>query len=121
MPPRVNPHKCTGCAGRQESFCENACPGDLMAVSPETGKAYCRAATECWDCMSCVKACPAGALETRLPYQLGYFGARLRPIMGRTSITWKCRDIHGNESVYTFTNRTRAADEGVRGVPASGE
>lgn len=121
MPPRVNTHKCTGCAGRQESFCENACPGDLMAVSPETGKAYCRAATECWDCMSCVKACPAGALETRLPYQLGYFRASLRPIMGRTSITWKCRDIHGNESVYTFTNRTRAADEDVRGVPASGE
>ena len=83
------------------------CPGDLMAVSPENGKAYCRATNECWDCMSCVKACPYGALETRIPYQLGYYKATLRPIMGKDSITWKCRDIHGRESVYKYVNRLR--------------
>lgn len=81
-----------------------------MAVSPETGKAYCRATSECWDCMSCVKVCPSGALETRMPYQLGYFKASLRPIMGRNSITWKCRDIHGNEYVYRFANRIPKAE-----------
>ena len=58
MPPKVDTRKCTGCAGSAESCCERACPGDLMAVSPENGKAYCRATNECWDCMSCVKACP---------------------------------------------------------------
>lgn len=65
MPPKVDTRKCTGCAGSAESCCERACPGDLMAVSPENGKAYCRATNECWDCMSCVNACPYGALETR--------------------------------------------------------
>lgn len=74
---------------------------------PENGKAYCRATNECWDCMSCVKACPCGALETRIPYQLGYYKATLRPIMGKDSITWKCRDIHGRESVYKYVNRLR--------------
>ena len=71
------------------------------------GKAYCRATNECWDCMSCVKACPCGALETRIPYQLGYYKATLRPIMGKDCITWKCRDIHGRESVYKYVNRLR--------------
>ena len=85
MPPKVDTRKCTGCAGSAESCCERACPGDLMAVSPENGKAYCRATNECWDCMSCVKACPCGALETRIPYQLGYYKATLRPIMGKDS------------------------------------
>ena len=86
MPPKVDTRKCTGCAGSAESCCERACPGDLMAVSPENGKAYCRATNECWDCMSCVKACPCGALETRIPYQLGYYKATLRPIMGKDCI-----------------------------------
>ena len=107
MPPKVDTRKCTGCAGSAESCCERACPGDLMAVSPENGKAYCRATNECWDCMSCVKACPCGSLETRIPYQLGYYKATLRPIMGKDSITWKCRDIHGRESVYKYVNRLR--------------
>lgn len=106
MPPIVNPQKCTGCSPKEESRCEEICPGDLMAVSRETGKAYCRNPRDCWDCMSCVKACPNGAIETRMPYQLGYFKARLRPIMGKNVITWKCVDIYGKTRTYTYRNRT---------------
>lgn len=105
MPPIVNLKKCTGCSGRDESCCENICPGDLMAVNPETGKAYCRSPQECWDCMSCIKACPNGALETKIPYQLGYYKATLRPFMGKNTVTWKCRDIYGNEMTYKTKNR----------------
>ncbi len=107
MPPRVDTQKCTGCAGLPESCCERVCPGDLMAVSPATGKAYCRAPRDCWDCMSCVKVCPSGALETKMPYQLGYFSARLRPILGKDAIIWKCRDINGREQTYRYVNRRR--------------
>ena len=57
--------------------------------------------------MTSVKAYPCGALETRIPYQLGYYKATLRPIMGKDCITWKCRDIHGRESVYKYVNRLR--------------
>ena len=105
MPPRILIDRCNGCEGRAESFCEEACPGDLMAVDVAAGKAYCRSTNDCWDCMSCTKACPRGAIETRVPYQLGYHKATLRPIMGKKQITWKCVDIYGNETTYKYRNR----------------
>ena len=70
MPPRIDLNKCNGCGGKPETACEMVCPGDLMMLDPETGKARCRATGECWDCMSCIKVCPTGALQTRMPYQL---------------------------------------------------
>ncbi|PKN06715.1 MAG: 4Fe-4S ferredoxin [Deltaproteobacteria bacterium HGW-Deltaproteobacteria-8] len=107
MPPKVQHHKCNGCAGLPESRCEEACPGDLMVVDEATGKAYCRSTRDCWDCMSCTKACPAAAIETRIPYQLGYHKASLRPIMGKDRIIWKCVDIHGQETSYEYKNRLK--------------
>ena len=110
MPPRINSDKCNGCEGREEGYCEEICPGDLMAVNESTMKAYCRSTRDCWDCMSCVKACPRNAIETRVPYQLGYHKATLRPYMSKNSITWKCKDINGNEKVYKFKNRLETTE-----------
>lgn len=107
MPPRIDIAKCNGCKGRSESFCEEVCPGDLMYVDPKTGHSCCRSLRDCWDCMSCVKACPRGAIETRIPYQLGYYKASLRPIMGKNKIFWKCVDIHGKESFFSFETRKK--------------
>lgn len=109
MPPIVDPKKCNGCADREESFCEEACPGDLMYVG-EDGKSHCRATRDCWDCMSCVKMCPRNAIETRMPYQLGYHKARLVPIMGKNAITWKCTDINGKTVTYKYRNRLNVTD-----------
>ncbi len=110
MPPRVLPNKCNGCADREESRCEEVCPGDLMAVDPVTGKAFCRSTRDCWDCMSCTKVCPRAAIETRIPYQLGYHKASLRPIMGKNRIIWKCVDINGKESTFEYANRITQKD-----------
>jgi len=98
MPPVVVASKCTGCGA-----CENICPGDLMAV--EKGKACCRTKRDCWDCMSCVKACPAQAIEIRIPYQLGYYPAKLVPEVKEKSIIWTCTDIYGK--VEQFHVKTR--------------
>ena len=49
MPPKIDTHKCNGCNGREETHCEEICPGDLMALNPATGKAYLRAARDCWE------------------------------------------------------------------------
>jgi adenylylsulfate reductase subunit B len=106
MPPRVLVDKCNGCEELPESKCEEACPGDLMVVDGTAMKARCRNPRDCWDCMSCTKACPRAAIETRIPYQLGYHKATLRPVMGKGLITWKCVDIHGKETVYKYRNRT---------------
>lgn len=53
----------------------------------------------------CEQACPRNAIETRIPYQLGYYKATLRPFMGKNTITWKCTDIHGNVKEYKYRNR----------------
>ncbi|MDQ0286553.1 adenylylsulfate reductase subunit B [Desulfofundulus luciae] len=55
--------------------------------------------------MSCVKACPNGAIETRLPYQLGYYPAKLIPLVGSNKISWTVVDIHGKVERFTFKNR----------------
>lgn len=98
MPPVIVTSKCTGCGA-----CENICPGDLMVV--EHKKAYCRTKRDCWDCMSCVKACPAQAIEIRIPYQLGYYPAKLVPEVKEKSIIWTCTDINGK--VEQFHVKTR--------------
>ena len=105
MPPRVIADKCDGCRAEKEPLCEQICPGDLMALSEKTGKAYCRCTRDCWDCMSCVKICPQGALETRLPYQLGYYPAKLIPMMGTNRITWTSIAVDGTVERFVVPTR----------------
>ena len=88
MPPKVLVDKCNGCGS-----CNEVCPGDLMTLI--NCKAVCRDLRDCWDCMACTKACPRGAIETRIPYQIGYHPAKLIPTMSDKSIDWTCVDIHG--------------------------
>ncbi len=79
-----------------------------MAFNRKTGKAFLRSSRDCWDCMSCIKVCPRNALEIKIPYQLGYYKASLKPVMGKNTVTWKCRDINGKETVFHFENKKRA-------------
>jgi len=104
MPPKVDIQKCDGCKAEKEPLCVQICPGDLMVLG-ENLKAYCRMLRDCWDCMSCVKACPKGAIETRIPYQIGYHGAKLIPMLGTDTITWTCIDIYGNVERFIYKNR----------------
>ena len=38
------------------------CPNDLMILDPEEMKAYNQEPDACWECYSCVKICPQGAI-----------------------------------------------------------
>jgi len=111
MPPITDLEKCDGCQGEGEPLCEQVCPGDLMRLG-EDKKGFCIMARDCWDCMSCIKACPKGALETRIPYQIGYRDAKLVPMMGTDSITWTCVDLKGKTDRYQFTTRGACAGGG---------
>lgn len=104
MPPKVEREKCDGCKAEKETLCEQVCPGDLMTLD-ENKKAICRMPRDCWDCMSCVKICPKGALETRIPYQIGFHGAKLIPLMGTDTITWTLIDINGKVERFHYINR----------------
>lgn len=102
MPPVIDKEKCSGC-GR----CEEICPGDLMEIDETTNSAFCRATRDCWDCMACVKECPTGAIETRIPYQLGYYPARLIPKKKEKEIEWTLIDIHGNVEKMTVETHNK--------------
>lgn len=98
MPPIVKTDKCVGCGA-----CEDICPGDLMVL--RDGKAAIRSSRDCWDCMSCVKACPSKALEIRIPYQLGYYPASLKPEVRGKEIVWTVTDIRGKEETFAVKVR----------------
>lgn len=81
---QIDKERCSGC-GR----CMDICPGDLIYLDKDQ-KSQMRNAADCWDCMACVKTCPAGAIETKLPYSLAEFGAHLIPRVSETKICWEC-------------------------------
>ena len=67
MPTFVDPSKCDGCKGGEKTACMYICPNDLMILDPQEMKAYNQEPDACWECYSCVKICPQGAITAR-PY-----------------------------------------------------
>ena len=106
MTVRIDLQRCNGCGKQQESCCEEICPGDLFyRVS---GKAVLREAGDCWDCFSCVKACPREALSVELPFQISEAQNRLTARIQKQSITWKLLNKNGHTVAhYTIQNRKK--------------
>lgn len=112
MPPLVDPTRCDGCPQEAEPPCVQVCPGDLMVLDAERKLAYCREEADCWDCMTCVKACPRQALCTRLSYQLADVPAELVPRPSEDHITWTLVDCRGRTETFTVRVRNPEAEEG---------
>ena len=49
---------CDGCG-----HCVDICPSDIMHIDPTTRRAYNIEPNFCWECYSCVKACPQNAID----------------------------------------------------------
>ncbi len=107
MSVKVDKERCNACKQLDEPQCVKLCPGDLMKINPQDGKAQMRAAYDCWDCLVCVKSCPRQALQTKLPYQLANYKASLVPKMEKDKIHWTCTDVNGN--VEEFDIKTKEA------------
>lgn len=97
-------NQCNSCRGKDEPFCVKYCPGDILSVDSETGRPYIRNEADCWDCMVCVKSCPFGAIETRLPYPLASYEASLKPRVLADRIIWHLKDVSGREEVFEIKN-----------------
>ncbi|MFP3256802.1 MAG: 4Fe-4S dicluster domain-containing protein [Candidatus Nanopusillus acidilobi] len=111
MPSLVIAEKCDGCKGKTEPLCEQICPMDIMKLDPATGKARNIAPRDCWDCMACVKSCPNQAIITKIPYQIGGYGAKLVPLMSETSIIWTLTFPDGSFRQVTMPIRKEKFEE----------
>lgn len=106
MPVVVDREACNACNGSRQPPCVRLCPGDLMFISSDHGKAELRADADCWDCYACVKGCPQEALEVRLSYQVALRGASVRPhILSSDKIEWTAVDRQGNVEQWVIPTK----------------
>ncbi len=60
MPTFVYMTRCDGCGQ-----CVDICPSDIMHIDRTYRRAYNIEPNFCWECYSCVKACPQHAIDVR--------------------------------------------------------
>jgi adenylylsulfate reductase subunit B len=93
MPSFVDPTKCDGCKGGEKTACMYICPSDLMVLNVESMKAYNQEPDQCWECYSCVKICPQGAISVRAYSDIVPLGGVVQPMMSSDSIMWTMERI----------------------------
>ncbi len=106
MPSFVDPVKCDGCKGGEKTACMYICPSDLMVLNVETMKAYNQEPDQCWECYSCVKICPQGAIAVRAYSDFVPLGGVVSPMMSSDSIMWTIQFRNGNLQRFKFPIRT---------------
>ncbi len=60
MPTFTDMTKCDGCGE-----CVDICPSDIMHIDRKYRRSYNVEPNFCWECYSCVKACPQHAIDVR--------------------------------------------------------
>ena len=106
MPTFVDPAKCDGCKGGEKTACMYICPNDLMILDPAEMKAYNQEPDACWECYSCVKICPQGAIEARPYADFAPMGGTSVPMRSADSIMWTVKFRNGNIKRFKFPIRT---------------
>ncbi len=126
MPSYVEFSKCDGCKGGDKTACMYICPNDLMVLNKETMKAYNQEPDACWECYSCVKICPQGAIAVRGYNDFVPMGGQVHPMRSSDSIMWTVKFRNGNLKRFKFPIRTTAegaanAYESLKGVSLDNE
>jgi adenylylsulfate reductase subunit B len=70
--------RCDGCG-----LCVDICPSDIMHIDPVYRRAYNIEPNMCWECYSCVKACPQHAIDVRGYADFAPLGHSVRVRRGR--------------------------------------
>ncbi len=108
MPSYVDPEKCDGCKGGDKTACMYICPNDLMVLNVEAMMAYNQEPDACWECYSCVKICPQGAIFVRGYDDFVPMGGQVHPMRSSDSIMWTVKFRNGNMKRFKFPIRTTA-------------
>ena len=105
MPTFVHAQRCDGCQGQEVAACMYICPHDLMKLDIARMKAYNQEPDQCWECQSCVKACPQHAIEVRSFQDWVPMGGAVIPARSNNSITWTIKFRDGEVKQFKFPIR----------------
>ncbi|CAM2059668.1 Adenylylsulfate reductase subunit beta [Desulfovibrionales bacterium] len=123
MPTFVDPIKCDGCKGGEKTACMYICPNDLMVLDPEEMRAFNQEPDACWECYSCVKICPQGAIAARPYADFAPMGGTSIPLRGSEDIMWTIKFRNGSVKRFKFPIRTttEGSIDAFAGKPGAGD
>ena len=92
MPTFVYMTRCDGCG-----HCVDICPSDIMHIDKVTRRAVNIEPNMCWECYSCVKACPNEAIDARGYADFSPMGHSVRVLREeeKGTISWKIKFRNG--------------------------
>ena len=103
MPTFVYMTRCDGCGE-----CVDICPSDIMHIDRTYRRAYNMEPNFCWECYSCVKACPQHAIDVRGYADFAPLGHSVRVLREEDKgvVSWKIRYRDGRVKEFVFPIRT---------------
>lgn len=103
MPTFVYMTRCDGCGQ-----CVDICPSDIMHIDRTYRRAYNIEPNFCWECYSCVKACPQHAIDVRGYADFAPLGHSVRVLREeeKGTISWKITYRDGRVKAFSFPIRT---------------
>ena len=103
MPTFVYMASCDGCGE-----CVDICPSDIMHIDPTHRRAYNIEPNFCWECYSCVKACPQNAIDVRGYADFAPLGHSVRVLRdeAKSTVSWKVKFRDGREKNFVSPIRT---------------
>src|SRR5467141_2665594 len=103
MPTFVYMTRCDGCG-----HCVDICPSDIMHIDKTYRRAYNIEPNMCWECYSCVKACPQNAIDVRGYADFAPLGHSVRVLReeAKATISWRLKFRDGREKNFVSPIRT---------------
>jgi adenylylsulfate reductase subunit B len=103
MPTFVYMTRCDGCG-----HCVDICPSDIMHIDKTYRRAYNIEPNMCWECYSCVKACPQNAIDVRGYADFAPLGHSVRVLREekKGTISWRLKFRDGREKNFVSPIRT---------------
>ena len=89
--------RCDGCG-----HCVDICPSDIMHIDETIRRAKNIEPNFCWECYSCVKACPNHAIDVRGYADFAPMGhsVRVRREEEKGTISWRIKFRNGTEKNF---------------------
>ena len=110
MPTFVYMTRCDGCG-----YCVDICPSDIMHIDPTYRRALNIEPSMCWECYSCVKACPQHAIDCRGYADFAPLGhsVRVRREEEKGTISWRIKFRDGRQKDFVSPITTQPWGEKI--------